>query len=45
MAKPGTVKPHTKFRQKYMFLKKKKVEDILHSSMDTDHNSTSEQQT
>ena len=30
---------------KYTFLKKKKVEDILHSSMDTDHNSTSEQLT
>ena len=31
--------------QKYTFLRKKKVEDTLHSSMDTDHNSTSEQQT
>ena len=45
LAKPGSVNAHTKFRLRYTFLKKKKVEDILHSSMDTDHNSTSEQLT
>ena len=45
LAKPGSVNAHTKFMLRYTFLKKKKVEDILHSSMDTDHNSTSEQLT
>ena len=45
LAKPGSVNAHTNSQLKYTFLKKKKVEDILHSSMDTDHNSTSEQLT
>ena len=42
LAKPGTVNAHTKFTAEIYVLKK---EDILHSSMDTDHNSTSEQLT
>ena len=46
LAKPGSQLTHILNSQlKYTFLKKKKVEDILHSSMDTDHNSTSEQLT
>ena len=45
LVKPGTVNAHTKFTAEIYVLKKKKVEDILHSSMDTDHSSTSEQQT
>ena len=46
LSKVGSVKPHHKFvGQVFTYLKKKKVEDILHSSMDIDHNSTLEQQT
>ncbi len=45
LAKPGTINPHTKFTSEVYVLTKKKVEDIHHSSMDTDHNSTLEQQT
>ena len=45
LSKPGTIHPHTKFAGQVYVLKKKKVEDILHSSMDIDHNSISEQQT
>ena len=39
LAKPGTIHPHTKFKAEVY------VEDIHHSLTDTDHNSTSEQQT
>ena len=46
LAKPGiSTSTHKILGQKYTYLKKKKVEDIHHSSMDTDHNSISEQQT
>ena len=43
IAKPGSVHPHKKFVGQVYVLKKE--EDTLHSLMDTDHNSTSEQQT
>ena len=46
LAKPGSVKAHTKFKAQVYVLSKeeeKKVDVILHSSMVTDHSSISEQ--
>ena len=40
-----SVKPHTNSKLKFMFLQKKKVDVILHSSLATVHNFTSEQLT
>ena len=43
LAKPGTITPHTKFKLKFMFFQKKKVDVILHSSQTTVLSSTSVQ--
>ena len=43
LAKPGSIHPHTKFKAQVYVLTKE--EGGRHSSMDIDHNSTSEQQT
>ena len=45
LAKTGSVHPHSKFVGQVYVLKKEEGGRILHSLMDTDHNSTSEQQT
>lgn len=43
LAKPGTIKPHTKFEgEVYVLTKEEGVEDILLSSQVIDHNSSSE---
>ena len=43
LAKPGTIHPHTKFKGQVYVLKAEEGDVIQHSSMDTDHNSISEQ--
>ena len=43
LAAKGSITPHTKFKANVYVLKKKKVEDILHFSITTDHSFTSEQ--
>ena len=45
LAKPGSIKPHTKFTSEVYVLSKKKVDVILHSSETTVLNSTSVQLT
>ena len=45
ICKPGSIHPHTKFTAQVYVLKKKKVDVTHHSSMVTDLNSSSEQQT
>ena len=43
LAKPGSIKPHTKFKAEAYILKKKKAEDTLHSFQIIDHSFTLEQ--
>ena len=43
LCKPGSVTPHTKFEAQAYVLKKKKVEDTLHSLQSIDHSFTLEQ--
>ena len=45
VAKPGSITPHKKFKQKCMYSAKKRVDVILHSLMAIAHSSISEQLT
>jgi elongation factor Tu len=45
LAKPGSIKPHTKFKASVYVLSKKKAEDIHRSLTDTDRSSISERRT
>ena len=40
ICKPGSVTPHTNLKQKFIYLKKKKVVDILHFTISIDLNFT-----